>query len=360
MVSTGATTSEENLIRFLKERGEATLDEISSALNIPKYGPNSVYAILYSLKSKNIVERRGNKWTLIDLGERTEEKLLSENKTQVTSLIIGGAQKEQAEGRAEPKCSTEKILEPIAVEENKFGAREVIKTGTILDKLFLKFNGDPLGGIPSSGQFIVTGPLNSGKSLFVSEVAIKVAHGGLRVLYAVLDDFWRPTSGTFGLERRLAFKAKALGLDWNIISNNICIMNPQQIDEMFLRNYEEKIRGKSISLAIIDPINRLKGLGGHEWNDAIIEIINLNRAYGVTGIFIMHVNNRNIEVEEQTIYFVDGIIEIIPARVIVNDNVLGVGRLRAIRVARCKLCGINDGYILAYITHNGLIRPLEL
>lgn len=81
MVSTETITSEENLVRFLKEPGETTLNEMSSALSIPKYNLNSICIILYSPKSKNIVKRKGNKWALKDLGEGPKEKLLSENKT---------------------------------------------------------------------------------------------------------------------------------------------------------------------------------------------------------------------------------------------------------------------------------------
>jgi DNA-binding IclR family transcriptional regulator len=59
--------NEDDIINFLIEHdGEATLDEVSSTLKIPKYGLNSAYALLYSLKSKNIVERKGDKWVLIE------------------------------------------------------------------------------------------------------------------------------------------------------------------------------------------------------------------------------------------------------------------------------------------------------
>ena len=49
---------ERDVIGFLKDRqGQSTLDEISRGLGIPKYGPNSAYSLLNSLRLKGMVER---------------------------------------------------------------------------------------------------------------------------------------------------------------------------------------------------------------------------------------------------------------------------------------------------------------
>lgn len=45
--------------------GEGSLDEISEALGIPKYGPDSAYTLLRALRSKGIVDRKGEKWELV-------------------------------------------------------------------------------------------------------------------------------------------------------------------------------------------------------------------------------------------------------------------------------------------------------
>ena len=59
---------ESDLVGFLRERqGQATLDEISEGLGIPKYGPNSAYALLQLLRSKGVVDRKGEMWVLLSL-----------------------------------------------------------------------------------------------------------------------------------------------------------------------------------------------------------------------------------------------------------------------------------------------------
>lgn len=67
----GKTMAEEkDVLEFLKPRdGKASLNEITEGLGMPKYGPNSVYALLQSLKTKGVIERRGEQWILI--GEAT-------------------------------------------------------------------------------------------------------------------------------------------------------------------------------------------------------------------------------------------------------------------------------------------------
>ena len=55
-----------DVIDFLKDHGgQATLNEIALGLGIPKYGPNSAYAVLQSLKSKGMVDRKGEMWVLV-------------------------------------------------------------------------------------------------------------------------------------------------------------------------------------------------------------------------------------------------------------------------------------------------------
>ena len=56
---------ESDVIDFLKDRGgQASLNDVALGLGISKYGPNSAYALLQSLKSKGIVDRKGEMWVL--------------------------------------------------------------------------------------------------------------------------------------------------------------------------------------------------------------------------------------------------------------------------------------------------------
>ena len=61
-----AAVREEDLLNFLRDRGgEASLEEVSKGLGIPKYGPSSAYAILRALMVKGFVDRKGEKWVLV-------------------------------------------------------------------------------------------------------------------------------------------------------------------------------------------------------------------------------------------------------------------------------------------------------
>ena len=66
---------EKDVLDFLKNQdGQASLDEVSSGLSVPKYGPDSAYATLQSLKEKGIVKRKGESWVLV---KEVEHKLSS-------------------------------------------------------------------------------------------------------------------------------------------------------------------------------------------------------------------------------------------------------------------------------------------
>jgi len=57
---------EADIVEFLRVHDDkASLNDVAEDLGIPKYGPNSAYALLQSLKTKGIIERRGELWTLV-------------------------------------------------------------------------------------------------------------------------------------------------------------------------------------------------------------------------------------------------------------------------------------------------------
>jgi predicted ATP-dependent serine protease len=116
-----------------------------------------------------------------------------------------------------------------------------LESGTVLDMLFLNPNGEFLGGIPSSGQFAIIGPLGAGKSLIVGEVALRVSDSGLRVLYVSLDDFWRFESQRFDLQSRMFLMAKILDLNWDKISENLYVLDQRLINESFKENYKRLV-----------------------------------------------------------------------------------------------------------------------
>ncbi len=380
--------NEEEVVNFLIERnGEATLDEVSSALKIPKYGLNSAYALLYSLKSKNIVERRGDKWVIIwqkqvppvSSPKPTEEALKAIAKTfKEASLIRGQGEAPSTsldlQGEVKPKehlATAEcRSIKPDGSYEMLKNIR-ILESGTVLDMLFLRPSGEALGGIPSSGQFIIIGPLGAGKSLIVSEAALRVAGSGLRVLYFSLDDFWRFESQRFDLQSRMFLKAKVHGLNWGKIIENLRVLDQRFIsDESFEENYKQIIADEKISLAIFDSLNGLQSYIGETkgFHEILRGIIQTNKTYGVTGLFTAHLNpshyDPHVAPEENNFpaHLMDGIIAIAKMRISIpglKTSIKGSSRLRAIWILNCQLCGFEENGILISIKHDGAIQMIE-
>ncbi|MEM2342189.1 MAG: ATPase domain-containing protein [Candidatus Bathyarchaeia archaeon] len=369
--------SEEDIIKFLTEHGEATLEEVSSMLKIPKYGPNSAYALLYSLKMKNVVERRGSRWALVEQ-EKTREletkpplaesmSSIKESMETLTRIIKESTVSQKT--RAEEEIMLTRIEQQLKPEKKYEEIKTLLglKTGTFLDDLFLGFNGEPLGGIPCSGQFMIVGPLGSGKSLLASEVSIRLASRGQRVLFIVLDDDWRTETSAFDLQSRMRFRANALNLNWNHIIENLNVLNPRSVDEGILEEYRDNISRSKPNLIILDPINRFGELGERKLiNGIITEIININRSFSITGLFVMHTDVEGLRQDnliEQIRYFIDGFISISPVQVVasgINVNVRGLRQLRIVQVTNCRICSFDDRGVLVNIMHNGLLQPINI
>lgn len=375
---------ERDLIKFLTEHGEATIEEISIALNMPKYGPNSVYAILYSLKSRNIVERRGSRWALVEHEtipvEATKpavietspsiEKVEKETKAVSETVISRGAQSEGVTAAIEAKAEvTEaRYIKPDRLHGTQKSLSSV-KTGTLLDTLFYGFDDKPLDGIPASGQFMVIGPLGAGKSLLVSEIALKAASFGHRVLYVTFNDVWVSESQMFDLQSRMKVRASSLRLDWDDIIGNLLVLNPHEVNEEFLEEYNRIITSEEVELAVLDPLNSLEKLGEIKGGAQIpTDILNVNRSHDVTGFFTLHTGlglneTKRPSTLDQFAYPMDCVISLLPAHLMASGievSVRGIEQIRILRIISCRLCSFESRGILVNITRNGLIQPISL
>lgn len=373
---------EEDVIRFLREHGgEATLEEISLGLGIPKYGPNSAYAILYALKSKNVVERKGSRWAIVEhetpTVEAEKQRPLTEEsrpKTaeniELASETIAGQMapifKENL--RTERKSEIEVLRAAISLKpEEAYEALKTLngfQTGTFLDSLFLRFDGEPLGGVPSSAQLIIAGPLGAGKSLLASEIALKSASLGHKVLYVILDDVWSTKGRAFDLQSRMRLKAEYLNLNWSEIRRNLSVLNPHVVDGRFTEEYARALDEDGINIVIVDPINRLLSSIG---NKILSDIIWANRVHDTIGVFVMHGNAEHI-IESISAQMVDCIIYMAPADLRaagleINVDIVGLrgaGYLRLLRILGCRLCGFDGRFLLINIGRNGLIRQIDM
>lgn len=357
---------EEDVIRFLREHGgEATLEEISLGLGIPKYGPNSAYAILYALKSKNIVERRGSRWAIIE-----RETLIVEAETWRPFAEEKQSKSPTFEEKLETEGKSRIEGLGVAIPSKPEEAYETLKTlsgfqtGTFLDDLFLRFDGKPLGGIPASAQLMIAGPLGAGKSLLASEIALKSASLGHKVLYAILDDVWSVEGQAFDLQSRMRLRAERLKLDWSEISRNLSVLNPRVIDKPFIDEYAHALDERGVSIAIVDPVNHLLSPIGDK---ALSDIVWANRAHNAIGIFVMH-GSAKYAIESSFAQIMDCIIYMAPANIGVagleinaeSIGLRGVGYLRLLRILSCRLCGFDERFLLINIGRDGLIWQINI
>jgi len=399
-----------DVIDFLKDRGgQATLKDVSVGLGIPKYGPNSAYAILQSLKSKGIVDRKGEMWILVETKAEaqlpkpavpttptTPPTIQEEAKAEVPEVnkIVEAVAKTLTEAvkatrtpADEWELATKPMKAEIETKEEKLSAFVLkpdeaveakkplvgLPTGTFLDSLFLTPEGTPLNGIPICGQFAITGLPGAGKSILVEEIAIRVAASGRKVLYATAEDIWKSQTPRFDLQSRMKQKADILGLDWNKIRENLFILDTVAFPELrdwnvFAETYRYVAEKEKIELAIIDSVTVLEAYRG-ALKYRVMELARYNQLHGITGLFV---NQRSAETWDSydmaggigLAHNLDGTIIVDYGRVYWQDQQhdLQASRGEFVRIARvldCRICNFVRRRIRIDISSDGFVRPVE-
>ena len=399
-----------DVIDFLKDRGgQATLKDISVGLGIPKYGPNSAYAILQSLKSKGIVDRKGEMWILVEtkaeaqlpkpavpttpttpptIQEEAKAEASEVNKiVEAVAKTLTEAVKATRTPADEWELATKPMKAEIETEEEKLSAFVLkpdeaveakkplvgLPTGTFLDSLFLTSEGTPLNGIPICGQFAITGLPGAGKSILVEEIAIRVAASGRKVLYATAEDIWKSQTPRFDLQSRMKQKADILGLDWNKIRENLFILDTVAFPELrdwnvFAETYRYVAEKEKIELAIIDSVTVLEAYRG-ALKYRVMELARYNQLHGITGLFV---NQRSAETWDSydmaggigLAHNLDGTIIVDYGRVYWQDQQhdLQASRGEFVRIARvldCRICNFVRRRIRIDINSDGFVRPVE-
>ena len=406
---------EKDIIEFLKaHQGKASLNEVAEGLGIPKYGPNSAYATLQSLKNKGLIERRGEQWTLTaettmptpstppaqapaqtPTSETTPPTPATETTTtpEVEQLMKAVAKTlaEAMKGVKTPtdewKLATKPMTTKIERKEDKLSsfvlkpdeAPEAKKpllgfsTGTFLDYLFMTPEGKILNGLPICGQFAITGLPGAGKSILVEEIAIRVASSGRKVLYATAEDTWKSATPRFDLQSRLKQKADILGLDWNKIRENLFVLDTVAYPELrdwntFAETYRYVAEKEKIELAIIDSVTVLEAYRG-ALKYRVMELARYNQVHGITALYV---NQRSTEAWDSydmaggigLAHNLDGTIIIDYGRVYWQDQQvdLAVNRGEFVRIARvldCRMCNFERRRIRVDITTDGFLRTTE-
>jgi len=395
---------EVDIIEFLKAReGKASLNEIAEGLGIPKYGPNSAYALLQALKTKGIIERRGEFWTLLveevkpleKIGEAStqakEEKEAALPEIEKIMKAMAKTFAEAMKGAKAPTDEWELATKPMATKiekkEEKLSsfvlrpdeAPEAKKpligfsTGTFIDDFFLTPEGKSLKGVPICGQFAITGLPGAGKSILVEEIAVKVAASGGKVLFATAEDTWKSATPRFDLQSRLKQKSEILGLEWSKIRENLFVLDTVAYPELrdwntFAETYRYVAEKEKIDLALIDSVTVLEAYRG-ALKYRVMELARYNQIHGITAFYV---NQRSSEVWDSydmaggigLAHNLDGTIIVDYGRVYWQDQQvdLAVGRGEFVRIARvldCRMCNFERRRIRVDITSDGFLRAIE-
>jgi len=394
-------SKEREVVKFLEDHdGEASLDEISKGLRMPKYGPNSVYAALRTLRISGIAERKSDKWILSNraVTEIEQQKNLSGNRplseeTYSTGIVKPNSsqmiesitrtfkeamsgldtQSQRPNESAATKERHKKILKFSVIQPDPLSEIQKplspIHTETFLDDLFFTLNGEKLGGVPSGAQFMIAGPHGTGKSLLVQEIALRKSNSGKKVFFVTTPEPWKSPTERFDLQTRMKQRADNLGLDWNNIRSNLfvveAILNQKSNDA---KNFTETclriIETGQFELMILDSVNSLASSGKEMMN----QILRANMREGLTAFMIEQIvngrqNNYEPLGDNRVSPNIDGTILMGYAKILFQDYVKepyeSIGA-RFLKVLHCRLCSFDESIIQIKVTTWGLVRPLGI
>jgi len=394
---------EGDLVEFLKDHNrQASLDEIAEGLRIPKYGPNSAYALLQALRSQGIVDRKGEVWVLLTAEAATSKATAAKEEKNTEGEVappdveklmkaVAKTLAEAVKGARAPPDEWELATKPMKTEierkEEKLrplvlrpdAAPEAKKpligfpTGTFVDYLFITPEGKPLSGLPIVGQFAITGLPGAGKSILVEEVAVRVAGASRKVLFATAEDTWKSATPRFDLQSRLKQKADILGLDWKKVMENLFVLDTVAFPELrewntFAETYRYVVEKEKIELAIVDSVTVLEAYRG-ALKYRVMELARYNQLHGVTGLYV---NQRSVEMWDTyemaggigLAHNLDGTILVDYGRVYWQDQQVDLEAKRGefVRIARvldCRMCNFDRRRLRIDITPDGFVKPLE-
>jgi len=389
-------------VGFLRDRkGQASLDEIAQGLGVTKYGPNSAYALLQTLRNKGMVDRQGEMWILLaaetaaTIAKATAEEKKPEPAAapDVEKLMKAMAKTfaEAVKGARTPTDEWELATKPMKTEierkEEKLSALILrpdeaaeakkplmgLPTGTFIDYMFITAEGKPLNGLPVVGQFALTGLPGAGKSILVEEIAVKVAGAGRKVLFATAEDTWKSVTPRFDLQSRLKQKAEILRLDWRNVMENLFVLDTVAFSELldwntFAETYRYVVEKEKIELAIIDSVTVLEAYRG-ALKYRVMELARYNQLHGVTGLYV---NQRSVEMWDTyemaggigLAHNLDGTILVDYGRVYWQDQQVDLEAKRGefVRIARvldCRMCNFERRRVRIDITSDGFVKALE-
>ena len=189
----------------------------------------------------------------------------------------------------------EQVIKPSIQEGNK---KELVgfQTYTFLDKMFLNEQDKSIEGIPFGSSVICTGLPNSGKSLLLEEIALQITGKNKKVVYITSEEIFHAETPRFDLESRMRQKAKILGLDWNVISQNLFVLDLVRFAEMrewssLISTLRSLIEKEKIEVVLIDSLSMVED-NRNQIKYRLTELVRYFQTWGITSIMI---NQRSMD-----------------------------------------------------------------
>lgn len=315
------------------------------------------------------------------MSEKTDEqkneeiRANAENIMQKLASLMEGAKHDGLDER-------QAFTRPIEVTKNALVTRPsdaqtlktltAITTDTFLDTMFLDQTDKAINGVPSGSNIMILGVPNTGKSLLLSELALKFANSGKKVILATSEDAWRTNSARLDLESRYREKAKLLGLDWQKLSANLTILDLISHAELrdwdnFVSTLRAVVESEKAEIFLCDSVTLLED-NRSSIKFRLNEICRYGQNHGLTEIFVSQratddPDSFSVAGNLGLIHIVDIVVELDQKKLsswdknIKEDTGIAQGQAaNFFRVLKCRMCKYRANYFAYEITKDGLVR----
>ena len=288
--------------------------------------------------------------------------------------IIGEAKgQEENEVFDKPLNVTAKLLVTKPQDEVSKKNLIAIKTGTLLDKMFIGNDDKEIDGIPAESSIIVVGTPNTGKSLLLSQLALSLSSLNHKVCFVTSEEVFRSDSARLDLETRMQERAKVMGLNWQQLKSNLVVLDCVAHAELrefttFVSTLRYLVETEKVEIVLIDSLSLIDD-SRNQLKFRLLELTRYAQKHGLTlvlvsqratddpdslsvagGLSILHVADIVAELDQKKASSWDSALKIdIPD---VKQGQL----VNFFRVQKCRLCKYRANYFKYEITKDGLVK----
>jgi len=259
------------------------------------------------------------------------------------------------------------ITKPSDIKQKK--DLKVLKTETVLDYLFIDNKRKLLNGIPINSQLGLLGMSGSGKSILMEELAVRLAHRGIKVLFTTTEDIFTSEHSRYDLQSRMMDKAKYLKLEWDKIKPNLFVMDTVTYPELrewstYGDVYRYTCQREKIEVSLIDSVSMLEAYRG-ALKYRLMELARFAQVEGITTIFVNQRSEESFDKYDVAggvalIHEMDSTILIDKGRSYYGDQSDDMGVKRGeevymVRATNSRICGVVYEHLRTVITPEGFL-----